>query len=198
MNAPCRWQLRWRLAPTLVVALFVIGLLAPAHVAAEETTPLAGRDSLSADERLAEVHFDHTRSDHAFSDQALVGNDGDRSIVTPVNQVVTPHGRQVDLPGMRPQALALSPDGKLLATSGKTNQLVLFDPDQATIVGRVSFPSDDPTLAPPAGSAPPASPQPPVSPQILKPDRKSQVSFTGLVYSPAGDRIYLSNVEGLV
>ena len=44
------------------------------------------------------------------------------------NQVVTPYGRQVDLPGMRPQAVALSPDGKILVTSGKTSELVVVDP----------------------------------------------------------------------
>ena len=38
----------------------------------------------------------------------------------------------------------------------------------------------------------------PVSPNILNPERKGQVSFTGLVFAPSGDRIYLSNVEGAI
>jgi DNA-binding beta-propeller fold protein YncE len=121
-------------------------------------------------------------------DEETVGrHEADRA-VTPVNQVLTPHGVQVDLPGMRPQALALSPDGRLLAASGKSNELVLFDAKKQTVQQTVGFPSDRADLAP----------QEPVSPQILRPDRESQVSYTGLVFSPSGDRLYLSNVEGLV
>src|SRR5258706_10670892 len=45
--------------------------------------------------------------------------------VTPVNQVLTPYALQIDLPGMRPQALALSPNGKLLVTAGKTSEIVI-------------------------------------------------------------------------
>ena len=60
--------------------------------------------------------------------------------ITPVNQVLTPMGRQVDLPGMRPQAVALSPDGKLLVTAGKTSELIVVDPDDATIRQRVTLP----------------------------------------------------------
>ncbi|MFN5707814.1 MAG: hypothetical protein ACK48X_07145, partial [Planctomycetota bacterium] len=51
----------------------------------------------------------------------LVGRWREDLIVTPVNQVLTPWGRQLDLPGMRPQAIALSPDGKIAVTSGKTS-----------------------------------------------------------------------------
>ena len=39
---------------------------------------------------------------------------------TPVNQRITPAGTLVELPRMRPQALALSPDGQLLVTAGLT------------------------------------------------------------------------------
>ena len=47
-----------------------------------------------------------------------VGRWRDDVIVTPVNQLLTPYGKQVELAGMRPQALALSPDGRLLPGSG--------------------------------------------------------------------------------
>ena len=50
-----------------------------------------------------------------------VGRWRDDVIVTPVNQLLTPYGKQVELAGMRPQALALSPNGKLLLVAGKTN-----------------------------------------------------------------------------
>jgi hypothetical protein len=50
------------------------------------------------------------------------GRSGTNRLVTPVNQIVTPFGRQVDFAGLRPQAIALSPDGRLLevdSVSGK-------------------------------------------------------------------------------
>src|SRR5208282_3603340 len=103
---------------------------------------------------------------------------------TPVNQLVTPAGTLIELPGMRPLALALSPDGKLLVTAGLTHEVVVVDPATGKILQHVSFPSDQ--------TQEPA----PVSPAILSPDEKAQVSFTGLVFSPDGSRIYLSNVNG--
>src|SRR2546428_4989891 len=71
-----------------------------------------------------------------------VGRSGTNRVVTPVNQIVTPIGIQVDLPGMRPQTLALSPNGRLLATSGKTHDLVIVDPVTGEILQRVPLPSD--------------------------------------------------------
>ncbi len=50
--------------------------------------------------------------------EAVGRHDGGRTVL-PVNQVVTPAGLQVELPGLRPQALALSPDGRLLLTAGQ-------------------------------------------------------------------------------
>ena len=108
--------------------------------------------------------------------------------VLPVNQVVTAAGRQVDLAGMRPQALALSPDGRLLAVSGKTSELLILDPATGAILQRVGLPSEQRN-----------EPQPAVaSPNILQPDTKGQVSYTGLVFSPDGRRLFLSNVNGSI
>src|SRR5450759_1911899 len=53
--------------------------------------------------------------------------------LTPTGQILTPAGRQVELPGLRPQALALSPDGKWLVTSGKTNGLIVIDATKGLI-----------------------------------------------------------------
>src|SRR5687768_1540678 len=72
----------------------------------------------------------------------LVGRKGGGKIVLPVNQTVTPVGIQVELPGLRPQGLALSPDGKLLVTSGKTSELVVIDPGSGAILQRVSLPNE--------------------------------------------------------
>jgi YVTN family beta-propeller protein len=125
------------------------------------------------------------------SDMDTVGrlSPDDGRAVLPVGQIITPAGRQLDLPGMRPQAMALSPDGRLLAVSGKTSELVIVDPATAAIKQRVNLPPE------PSGDdqAPDV-----VSPNILEPDRKGQVSYTGLVFSPDGRFIYLSNVNGSI
>ena len=114
---------------------------------------------------------------------APVGRAGD-SLVTPVNQIVTPAGVQIDLPGVRPNALALSPDGKLLVTAGLTHDLVVLDPATGALLQKVALPSGQVR-----------EPQPLTAP-ILGADEKAQLSFTGLKFSPDGTRIYLSNVSG--
>ena len=38
----------------------------------------------------------------------------------------------------------------------------------------------------------------PVSDQILQPDKEGQLSFTGLIFSPDGSRLYLANVAGSI
>ena len=106
------------------------------------------------------------------------------SLETPVNQIVTPAGTLIELPGMRPQALALSPDRKILVTAGLTHELVVIDPATGKIGQHVAFPPDK------------AHEQAAVSAEILSPDSKAQLSFTGLAFSPDGSRIYLSNVNG--
>jgi DNA-binding beta-propeller fold protein YncE len=122
------------------------------------------------------------------SDTEPVGRAAAPRVVLPVHQVLTPIGRQIDLPGMRPQALALSPDGRRLAVAGKTSELLLLDPATGAVLQRVPLPSDK--LNEPQPQAP--------SENVLQPDTKGQVSFTGLVFSPDGRRIYLSNVNGSV
>lgn len=117
-----------------------------------------------------------------------VGRAGANRYVTPANQILTPAGLQVELPSMRPQALALSPDGRILVTSGKTAELVVVDPVTGSILQRVGLPSE--TNAVPAPEA--------VSANILEPDKDGQVSFTGLIFSPHGRRIYLANVNGSI
>lgn len=112
-----------------------------------------------------------------------VGRNGG-TLVTPVNQLVTPAGTLVELPGVRPNALALSPDGKLLVTAGLTHELLVLDPATGKTLQTVAFPSDK------------AREQAAVSPEILAPDGKAQVSFTGLAFSPDGARIFLANVNG--
>ena len=104
---------------------------------------------------------------------------------TPVNQLVTPAGTFVELPHIRPNALALSPDGKLLITSGLTHELVVLDPLSGKVLQHVPFPKSRQTLS--TGK---------VAEGDLNPDQGAKLSFTGLTFSPDGSRIYLSNVNG--
>jgi YVTN family beta-propeller protein len=117
-------------------------------------------------------------------DTEAVGRRGANRTVLPVNQVVTPLGVQVDLPGLRPQALALSPDGRILLTAGKTAELVVVDPATASVRQRVPLPKTSYPRAP--------------SDNVLRPDKEGQLSFTGLVFSPDGRRAFLSDVNGSV
>ncbi len=97
---------------------------------------------------------------------------------TPTGQVLTPTGRQIELPGMRPLALALSPDGKLLATAGKNRSVVLIDPDSGSILQTVPL----------------STPKNEGSSDTIT----AQLSFTGLIFSQDGRRLYLSNTGGNV
>ena len=124
----------------------------------------------------------------SFASEERVGKAGRNRYVTPANQILTPAGFQVELPGMRPQAIALSPDGRILITSGKTAELVVIDPNTGGVIQRVGLPSE--TNGPPTTDA--------VSANILQPDKDGQVSFTGLIFSPHGRRVYLANVNGSV
>jgi len=123
-----------------------------------------------------------------FATSETVGPAGVNRYYTPANQVLTPAGLQIELPGMRPQALALSPDGRMLVTAGKTHDLVGLDPESGRVLQREPLPSEsdrDPTPGP-------------ISDRILEPDKEGQVSFTGLTFSPDGSRIYLANVDGSI
>jgi len=120
-------------------------------------------------------------------DRQWVGGSIEESIVTPVNQRLTPVGKWLDLPGMRPQVLALSPDGTIAVTSGKTSKLVVIDPETNSILQQVDLPSEESTSNADQSAA-----------NNLKPDTKAIASFTGLVFSPDGRSIYLSNVQGSI
>jgi len=117
-----------------------------------------------------------------------VGLQTDGRTRLPVNQTLTPLGLQVHLPGQRPQALALSPDGRKLIVAGKSPEIVVLDPATGAVLQRVPLPPEPvEELHPKTATA-----------NILEPDEKGQLSFTGLIFSPDGSRIYMSNVDGSV
>jgi YVTN family beta-propeller protein len=118
---------------------------------------------------------------------ALLGHADSREIPA-LQQILTPAGVQVDLPGLRPQVIRLSPAGKLLAVSGQTHELILIDPASGNIVQRVPLPG---------GESASNSPAKELS-RISDPDPEGQVSFTGLVFSPDGKWLFLSDVNGSI
>lgn len=123
----------------------------------------------------------------ATASRELVGRK-EGKIILPINQTVTSVDIPVDLPGLRPQGLALSPDGKILVTSGKTSELMIVDPSTGAILQRVTLPNEGQN-----------EPQPQVpSSNILQPDTKGQLSFTGLIFSKDGSQLYLANVNGSI
>lgn len=126
----------------------------------------------------------------SFSSESIetVGPKEETRSVTPVNQTLTPLGKQVELPGMRPLAIALSPDGQRMIVSGKTSELVVLNPASGEILQKVPLPPEERSEQKPET----------VSPNILKPDTKGQLSYTGLIFSPDGKRVYLSNVNGSI
>lgn len=132
---------------------------------------------------LAQNETDHNSLD--WSEK--VGRDGTNRVVLPVNQVVTPVGRQIELHGLRPQVLALSPDGKILVTSGKTHDLVVVDPVSGQLLQHVSLPDEKSADGPAPATA-----------HFLESSHDDQASYTGLVFSRDGRRIYLSNERGSI
>ncbi len=101
--------------------------------------------------------------------RAPVGRGSDGVQTTPANQTLSPHGVFVDLPGMRPQVLQPSADGRHLYVAGKTRELVVLDAATGAVRQRVPLPSG-----------------------------KGQASYTGLAVAADGARVWLSNVEGAV
>jgi DNA-binding beta-propeller fold protein YncE len=138
---------------------------------------LLGCQTAPSQQRVAQV-----------STQDIVGRVGENRYRTPVNQILTPAGLQVELPGMRPQGLVLSHDGRLLITAGKTHDLVVLEPQSGKVLQRVPLPSEKQVEPAPAA----------VSEHILQPDKEGQLSFTGLAFSPDDSRIYLANVDGSI
>src|SRR3974377_1031280 len=128
---------------------------------------------------------------HVRTDEVGPGA-ADRCVVR-TGQVLTPYGRQVSLPRMRPQALALSPDGRLLATAGRNNSLALIDPATGQVLQTIplTYIKSDP---PASGSGTNAVAST-VSGAVTN---TAELSFTGLTFSPDGRRLYLSNVSGNV
>lgn len=105
-----------------------------------------------------------------------VGIAGTNRYITPTGQLLTPSGVQVELPGMRPQVLALSPDQYLLVTAGKQNGLAFIDPGTGQILQkRILTTTTNGTTAPAV-----------------------EIGLSGLGFSPDGHKLFVSTADGYV
>ncbi|HLJ11270.1 MAG TPA: bifunctional YncE family protein/alkaline phosphatase family protein [Planctomycetaceae bacterium] len=71
----------------------------------------------------------------ARAEAERVGPTADGRIIVPTNQVLSPAGRQVAFPG-RPNDLALSPDGTVIAVLNR-NEVLSIDVDSGKVIGKV-------------------------------------------------------------
>jgi DNA-binding beta-propeller fold protein YncE len=172
----------WRTVLGLPLVLAVAGMLAWKFFLAAEVLVPDGAAAAAAEPVAVAAD-----AESPIEPEATVGRRGDGTQVTPVNQLVDPAGRQVELPGLRPQVVALSPDGSLLVTSGKTNEVVVVDPVSGEILDRVKPPSEQLLI-------PPTEP----SDRNLEPDTRAIESYNGLVFSADGQTLAMSNVHGSV
>ena len=116
-----------------------------------------------------------------------VGRTKDGRLVLPQNQTLQPAGQMIELAGLRPQALLLSRDGKQLFVSGKTAELLVLDATTCAVLQRVQMPNDSQTASPTLSAG-----------KVLAPDKEALQSFTGLVLSADGTRLFQSNVNGSI
>ena len=131
-----------------------------------------------------------------------VGRTGDNSFDTPTGQVLTPVGRQIELPRMRPQGLALSSDGKLLAVAGNSGTLLLVNPVGGRTIQTVplSFIATEvrtnrsTNVVAASGANGSVANTNTIS--LVSVTNRADMSFTGLIFSPDCQRIYLSNSRG--
>ncbi|MGA2244876.1 MAG: beta-propeller fold lactonase family protein [Verrucomicrobiota bacterium] len=113
-----------------------------------------------------------------------VGLHMDGRFITPANQILSPAGYQFEIPAIRPHALALSPNRRLLVVAGQTHELLVLATATGKLLQHVPLPLGQ------------ASDGTPLAAGILDPDPRAQLGFAGLAFSPDGSRLYLSNVNG--
>jgi YVTN family beta-propeller protein len=70
----------------------------------------------------------------AFAKPNAVGRTGTNLYTLPTGQLLRPAGKQIELPSMRPQVFALSPDKKFLVTAGRTNGVAVIEVASGRVV----------------------------------------------------------------
>jgi YVTN family beta-propeller protein len=122
----------------------------------------------------------------------------------PTGQLLTPAGRQIPLPRIRPQGLALRPDGKLLAVAGNSEVLLLIDPRSGDTLQTVALSfitknvRTNQTTNVVGETVEKISNIKTNSSARIAVTNRAELSFTGLVFSPDSSRLYVSNNKGNV
>src|SRR5581483_6115123 len=121
----------------------------------------------------------------------------------PTGQLLTPAGWQIPLPAMRPQGLALSPDGELLAVAGNSERLLLLSAKTGETLQTIplSLVTTEVRTNKTTNAAPEAVEKianKTNSTTLVSVTNTATLSFTGLAFSPEGGQLYLSNSKGTV
>ena len=137
-----------------------------------------------------------------------VGRVAEGRWLLPTGQIIAPAGRQIDLAGIRPQALTLSPNGRFLAVAGSSKDVLIFDTATGQELSRTTMPGDAKVAVPPKPGAastpiPAAQPgdkkdEPAAESGDPKPDKDGKMSFAGLAFSPDGARLFVSSRSGQI
>jgi YVTN family beta-propeller protein len=128
----------------------------------------------------------------------------DSPVELPTGQILTPAGQQIPLPRMRPQGLALSPDGKLLAVAGNAEFLLLIDPRTGSTLQTVPLSFIVTEVRTNQATNIVAETVEKISnvktndSKLVAVTNRAELSFTGLAFSPDSSRLYLSNTKGNV
>jgi YVTN family beta-propeller protein len=132
----------------------------------------------------------------------LPGDSG--GVYVPTGQILTPAGRQIALPRMRPQGLALSPNGKLLAVAGNNETLLLIQPKTGLTLQTIPLSVITTEVRTNKSTNVVAETVEKISnvktngTKLVNVTNRADLSFTGLAFSPDSSRIYLSNSKGNV
>jgi YVTN family beta-propeller protein len=122
----------------------------------------------------------------------------------PTGQLLTPAGWQIPLPKMRPQGLALSPDGRLLAVAGNSERLLLLSAQTGETLQTMPLSlittevRTNKTTNAVAEAVEKISLKTNTTTTRVSVTNTAELSFTGLAFSPEGGRLYLSNSKGNV
>jgi YVTN family beta-propeller protein len=127
----------------------------------------------------------------------------DNSRYVPTGQLLSPAGRQIELPKVRPQGLALSPNGKLLAVSGNTEVLTLLDPATGQTLQSIPLTLITTEVRTNKTTNTVAEAVEKISHKtnhtyLVSVTNHADLSFTGLSFSPDGSHFYLSNAKGTI
>jgi YVTN family beta-propeller protein len=139
-----------------------------------------------------------------LSGESAAAGANDCAYSVPTGQLLTPAGRQIPLPRLRPQGLALGHNGRLLAVAGSSEVLLLIDPGTGAIIQTVPLTfittrnRTNQVTNVVADAVQKISEVKTNGSSRIAVTNRAELSLTGLVFSPDSRRLYLSNSKGTV